>query len=235
MPPDRASPSREACVAVDDLRFAYRGASDFSLHVPKLRLPRGESTVFIGPSGSGKTTLLHLLAGILVPTSGRIVVEGREVTGRTDAERRRIRISSIGIIFQEFELLEHLTVRENILLPYHINRALSLDDAAEARADALARSLGIAPYLTRRPKRLAQGERQRTAICRALVTAPAVVMADEPTGNLDPDNTRGMLDLVFREIGERDATFLMVTHDHSLLDAFDEVIDFTAFGEGAAS
>lgn len=232
--PSPAEPSGQlASVKVHDLTFEYE-AKGFTLRVPRLDVTRGHKVVFIGPSGSGKTTLLHLLAGILVPDAGRIVVEDEDVTAKNDAERRRFRIGTIGIIFQEFELLDHLTVRENVLLPYYVNRALVLDRAAEDRLEDLAASLGISGRLGRRPRRLSHGERQRVAVCRALVTGPRILMADEPTGNLDPRNTHAMMDLVFREVEEHDATFLMVTHDHSLLDTFDRVIDFQAFRKEAS-
>ncbi len=215
-------------IEVEDLLFTYE-SDGFTLRVPDLAVEDGAKVAFIGPSGSGKTTLFHLLAGILVPHSGRISVAGREVSGLPDAERRRFRIGTIGMIFQDFELLDHLTVRENILLPYYVNRALTLDGGVHERVEELARALGIGSYLRRRPAALSHGERQRAAICRALVTEPALVLADEPTGNLDPRNTDVILDLVFRLVEKRGTTFLMVTHDHSLLDRFDRTIDFMDF------
>jgi putative ABC transport system ATP-binding protein len=214
-----------SCIEVDDLRFAYPEGG-FSLDIPTLTVERGRRVVFIGPSGSGKTTLLKLLAGILPPDSGRVIALGRDLGAIGDAQRRRFRIGSIGIIFQEFELLSHLTVRENILLPYYVNRALSLTTEVRTRVRDLADRLGIAPHLDRRPDVLSQGERQRVAVGRALVTRPEILMADEPTGNLDPFHTDSMMDLVLEEVRRREATFLMVTHDHGLLDRFDEVVDF---------
>jgi len=213
-----------AGVAIDGLEFAYPGA-DFRLSLPRCAVPRGDAAVVVGPSGCGKTTLLDLCAGIRLPDRGAIAADGFSWRDHDDAARRRRRLSEVGLVFQEFELLDHLTVEENLLLPYLIHPALRLDEAARGRARGLADDLGIAHLLARRPQRLSQGERQRVAIGRALVTEPSLLLADEPTGNLDPDSTRVVLDLLVRQARARGATLLVVTHDHSLLDAFDQVIE----------
>ena len=148
------------------------------------------SAAFIGPSGSGKTTLLHLIAGITLPQSGTIETNGVDLTGLSENARRGFRIKNIGLVFQEFELLEYLTVLDNVLLPYRINPALELTEAVRARAAAVTVDVGIGDKLSRYPRQLSQGERQRVAVCRAVVTEPAVLMADEPTGNLDPHKQR---------------------------------------------
>jgi ABC-type lipoprotein export system ATPase subunit len=213
-----------AHVEIVDLHFAYPGGT-FSLTVPDLAITAGEHVACIGASGSGKSTLINLICGIAVPDSGTIRVGGHVVTSLGDSERRAMRITEIGMVFQEFELLEYLSGRDNILLPYHVSRALVIDRAARDRADQNAATLGNASLLRRGPRRLSQGERQRLAIARALVTRPAMLVCDEPTGNLDPGNAGRMLDLLFDQVRERDATLLMVTHDHSVLDRFDRVVD----------
>ena len=218
------------CVELDNLTFRYSGGP-FRLRVPELTIPHGEKTAIIGPSGSGKTTLLHLMAGILEPSSGTITVNGVPLGQRSDAQRRELRISSIGMIFQEFELLEHLTVRENMLLPFFVHGALRLTAEVEGHLERLARRAGLAGLLGRKPRGLSQGERQRVAICRALVTDPAVVLADEPTGNLDPETTEEVLSSMFDEVDEHSATLIMVTHDYSLLNRFQRTIDFQQFRE----
>lgn len=178
----------------------------------------------IGPSGCGKTTLLRLASGILGPTSGEIEFDGSRLDRMGGDARRRLRLERIGIVFQDFRLLDHLDVLGNVLLPFRLG-AGRLDRDARDHAEELLSRLGI-DRLARRPvDRLSQGERQRTAICRALVTRPGLVLADEPTGNLDPRNKRVILDELLNTARDRGAAVLAVTHDHELLDAFDEVVD----------
>ena len=212
-------------IEFENMTFSYPHGT-FRLRVPSLRIERGQKVAFIGPSGSGKTTLLHLAAGILPPASGAIRVDGVDLTARSDAARRDFRISRIGLIFQEFELMEYLTVRENILLPYRVNRSLRLTRDVRSSVDELAEAVGIGGSLDRRPHHLSQGERQRVAISRALITRPGMIFADEPTGNLDPRTSRTILQVVLDQAAASGATVLMVTHDHSLLERFDRVVDF---------
>lgn len=220
-------------VELRDVRFAYRpepGADAvFALHVDRLRIERSQRVACIGPSGSGKTTLINLITGILTPTAGSIRLDRHDMDALSDAARRAVRISTVGMVFQSFELLDYLTAEQNILLPYAINPVLRLDTAARDRARNLARSMGIEHVLRRRPERLSQGERQRVAICRALVVDPLLVIGDEPTGNLDPTTADRILDLLFAQTEERGATLLMVTHNHGLLDRFDAVVDVGNF------
>ncbi len=211
-------------IEVTNMTFAYP-RSPFHLRVPSMKITRGEKVAVIGASGSGKTTLLNLAAGILLPESGLISVADTNISMLSDPQRRRFRISNIGMIFQEFELLEYLKVRENILMPFRINSALVLDQQVRTRLEELARTLEIAPLMNRHPCRLSQGERQRVAIGRALITCPKLIFADEPTGNLDPHTSEVILRVILDQVSLSDATVLMVTHDHSLLLHFDRVID----------
>ena len=215
-------------VGIRDLRFGY-GEGDFHLHVPQLSAKNGEALALIGPSGSGKTTLLNLIAGIAVPQSGEVVTRGVEVSRLADRERRAFRIRNVGLVFQEFELLEYLNVLDNVLLPYRIHSALRLDLEVRERARRLADEVGIGALLDRYVTRLSQGERQRVAICRALVTEPAILLADEPTGNLDPESKERVLDILFACAGRTGATLVAVTHDHDVLPRFDRVVDFKSF------
>ncbi len=217
-------------IRVSDLEFRYK-EGEFRLRVPKLEVARGESVAFIGPSGSGKTTLLNLVAGIVLPRSGRIFADDVEVTALSDEERRNYRIARFGLVFQEFELLEYLSVLDNILLPYRINPALPFAPGVRERAETLAKRVGIADKLGRHPSKLSQGERQRVAVCRAVLPQPVVLLADEPTGNLDPANKGRVLSILFDFAEESGATLLTVTHDRDLLERFDRVIDFKEFGE----
>ena len=213
-------------VEIDGLEFRY-GSDGFGLRVPKFCVHSCEKVALVGPSGCGKTTLLNLLAGIVAPVSGRLLVADQDLSRLGDAARRVFRIISVGMVFQEFELLDYLNVRENILLPYLVNPAQRLTPEARARADRLAESLGLADLLTRRIARLSHGERQRVAIGRALVTEPRLVLADEPTGNLDPALKSRIVDLLCEHTAGQGATLVMATHDHSLLSRFDRAIDFS--------
>lgn len=213
-------------IDVTDLAFRYPD-SPFELRIPSLVAAAGESVAVVGPSGSGKTTLLNLLAGILRPESGRVSIDGAEISGLNDSGRRDFRIANIGFVFQDFELLDYLSVRENILLPCFINSSLPLSDDLRERAASLAESMGLGELLERPIQRLSQGERQRVAICRALLTRPRVLLADEPTGNLDPSNKTRIVELLVSYVRDARATLLVVTHDHSLLPMFDRTVDFT--------
>jgi putative ABC transport system ATP-binding protein len=222
-----------AMVDIDELQFQY-GDSGFQLSVPALCVADGERVAFIGPSGSGKTTLLHLIAGIVPPAGGTIVTNRVDVTALGEPARRDFRVVNVGLVFQEFELLEYLSVLDNILLPYRINSALRLDGEVRARADDLADRVGIADKLGRFPSQLSQGERQRVAVCRAVVPGPPLLLADEPTGNLDPMNKIRVLDILLDVADATDATLITVTHDHDLLHRFGRVVDFKSFSEAPA-
>ncbi len=215
-------------ITINNLEFHY-DAGDFRLLIPELVVPQAEKTAFIGPSGSGKTTLLNLIAGIFLPRAGLVTVDASIVSKLNDSERRNFRIQNIGFVFQDFELIDYLNVLDNILHPYRITGALTLDMDVRARAVQLAEEMGIADKLKRHPNDLSQGEKQRVAICRSLLPSPKVVLADEATGNLDPANKTKILDLLFRSVETHGATLLAVTHDHELLPRFDRVIDFQDF------
>jgi len=221
-------------VNFSDTIFTYPG-SDFRLSVPELQVSTGERLAIIGPSGSGKTTLLNLIAGIFLPGQGDVVVNGVEISKLSDARRREFRISQIGFVFQDFELLDYLSVLDNILHPFRITRALRMTSVVRARATQLAERMGIGDKLLRHAKDLSHGEKQRAAICRALVTQPGIVLADEATGNLDPENKYRIMDLLHEIVVAQKATLIAVTHDHDLLPRFDRVIDFDLFRGDAPS
>ena len=214
--------------SIQDLLFSFNPRS-FSLHIPHLEIESGSKTAIVGPSGSGKTTLLRLLSGIYIPQGGRIQVGDHEVGKMSDTERRRFRIQNIGFVFQEFELLDYLNVRENIRLPFRINRHAEPDTHLDEAIEELAKDLGFRTKLERRIDALSQGEKQRVAVARALLTKPGLLLADEPTGNLDPENKSNLRDLLFSHSAKNHSTLIVVTHDHSLLDGFDRVIDFEDF------
>jgi putative ABC transport system ATP-binding protein len=215
-------------IEIRDLHFAYPDGA-FRLGIPSFQLQEGEKLAVIGPSGSGKTTLLDLVSGILAPRSGEVRVAGTDIGALSDSDRRDFRIRAIGFVFQDFELLDYLNVLDNILHPYRITGALPLDRTARERARRLAEGLGVGDKLERHPDHLSQGEKQRVAICRALLPGPRLILADEATGNLDPRNKGRILDLLFDSVDAHGATLLAVTHDHELLPRFDRVVDFADF------
>lgn len=217
-----------ARVQVEDLAFGYSD-DPFRLRIPEFELAPGEAVALIGPSGSGKSTLLSLLCGILLPARGSVALDGVRWTTLSEAERRARRIGSVGLVFQEFELFDPLTVTENVLLPYHVNPALELNESARDRAHELMQRLGIDALAAKRPRSLSQGERQRVALCRGLVARPGLILADEPTGNLDPESAEAALELLFHARAEG-ATLVVVTHDHGLLPRFDRHVDFAHWG-----
>lgn len=215
-------------IEIRQLQFAFAHGG-FRLAIDNLRIEQGERVAIVGPSGSGKTTLLHLLAGVYRADSGEIRVGDTRVHSLSDAARRDFRIANIGLVFQEFELVEYLNVRDNIVLPFLINKRLKLTSSVRAEGDRLAESLGLGDKLKRRIHKLSHGERQRVAVCRALLPRPALLLADEPTGSLDPSNKDHLLDLLVEMAAQSNATLVVVTHDHGLLDRFDRVIDFRDF------
>ncbi|MEH6616343.1 MAG: ABC transporter ATP-binding protein [Porticoccus sp.] len=213
-------------IELHDLEFRY-DQSSFALQIGRLRLEAEEHAALIGPSGCGKTSLLNILAGVVLPHSGKVQVANESVDRLPDARRRDFRIRNLGLVFQNFELLDYLNVRDNILLPLRVGRGLSVTAALRKRALDLAERLDIADKLERHPPQLSQGERQRVAVCRALILQPLVILADEPTGNLDPANKFVVLDLLLDYARENGATLLTVTHDQELLNRFDRVVDFS--------
>ena len=215
-------------IRIEGLTFQYP-EGEFSLQIPRLEVEAGEKVAVIGPSGSGKTTLINLLAGIVPAVSGHVTVQGMTLDQMDDTERRRFRIANVGFVFQDFALLEYLTILDNILHPYRINGALTLTAQVREHAVGLVAAMGIEHKLNRYVHHLSQGEKQRAAICRALVTRPPLILADEPTGNLDPANKSQILQHLFHHLEVTGATLLAVTHDHGLLGQFDRVIDFQDF------
>ena len=210
-------------VHAEGLRLAYPGG--FDLHLAELRIDAGERVALIGPSGSGKSTLIDAIAGIREVDGGRLRVLGRDWASTPERDRRAVRLTSIGMAFQEFELLQYLSARENIGLGRDVGAWSGPAADCGARVDQLARRAGISHTLDRRPDRLSQGERQRVSLCRALLNRPPLILCDEPTGNLDPASARAVMDLLLDQAGEDGAAVLLATHDHALLARFDRVVE----------
>ena len=216
-------------IELSNIKFEYKQSS-FRLEFDSLRAESKKAVALIGPSGCGKTTLMSLIAGILPPQAGEIAIKNTHINQLSDSKRRLFRIQNIGFVFQDFALLEYLNLYENILHPYRINSALTLDASVKKRANDLAEKVGISKRLKNYPGQTSVGEQQRCAIARALLNEPSIILADEPTGNLDPQNKKAILDILIRYVKEYEATLLVATHDYELLDFLDETIDFKTLG-----
>ena len=204
--------SDEPIIAIRDLRKIYR-LGDVDVHALRgvnLDVQRGEFVAIIGPSGSGKSTLFHIVGGLTPPTSGTVHIDGRDLLGMTDAERTELRKTSVGFVFQKYNLLPTLTARDNIEIARHIARK---NGALDPHFEEVLKLLGIAGRLDHKPRAMSGGEQQRVAIARAIVNHPAILLADEPTGNLDTENSTAVLG-VLRGLNESlGQTILMITHN----------------------
>ncbi len=227
MDPNLQSPrlERRILIKMRDVEFSYPG-EDFRLGVQALSFAEAARVALIGPSGCGKTTLAFLMAGLLRPGAGQVWALGQALHGATDAELRSFRRNRVGFVFQQFELLDYLSAEDNILLSDHLEGHVSRARRDQARK--LAERVGVGHRLRHRPATLSQGERQRVAICRALLHEPQLLIADEPTGNLDPDTSELIMGLLHEQVGRLGCTFVMVTHDHALLERFDHCLDCRA-------
>ena len=211
-------------IAVRDLQFGYPDAG-FRLRIGRLEIGRDETVALTGPSGCGKTTLINLLSGILAPSAGSVAIESIAISDLGEEDRRDFRAVKMGLVFQEFELLEYLTVFDNIVLPYRMTPVLELEPSIFERAQGLAEEVGLSDKLRRYPGHLSQGERQRVAVCRAMITRPGMLFGDEPTGNLDPANRDHVMEVLFDYAKRERAPLVVITHDHELLPLFDRTID----------
>ncbi|MGH2484847.1 MAG: ABC transporter ATP-binding protein [Ktedonobacterales bacterium] len=187
-----------------------------------MRVEPGELVALVGPSGSGKTTLLAIVGALLEPTSGQVVLDGRDITALAPGERVELRLARIGFVLQAANLVPFLTARDQLLLVAKL--AGVKKSAAASRADSLLKELGLAERATHYPEKLSGGERQRVAIARALMNNPALILADEPTASLDSVRGREVVRLLAREVKARGAAAIMVTHDERMLDLCDRVV-----------
>jgi putative ABC transport system ATP-binding protein len=206
---------------IDVSRTVTSGAGPLTILKPTtLRIESGRTVAITGPSGSGKSTLLGLIAGLDAPTSGRILIDGVEITALGEEALARLRGEKIGIVFQFFHLLPSLTAYENVLVPMEIAGAAGAAD----RARELLEEVGLSGRATHYPSQLSGGEQQRVAIARALANQPSVLLADEPTGNLDSATGRQVIDLLVALNRRHQRTLVIVTHDPDLAALADETI-----------
>ncbi|MEK6665865.1 MAG: ABC transporter ATP-binding protein [candidate division NC10 bacterium] len=203
-------------VAVRDLEKEYRGGPEVVrvLKGVSLSVARGEVVALVGASGVGKSTLLHLLGALDRPTAGQVLFDGEDVFARSESGLARFRRTEVGFIFQFYNLLGEMTALENAMLPALLQR-LPWEEARSRAADAL-HEVGLGDRLTHRPGELSGGEQQRVAIARAVMHRPRLVLADEPTGNLDPKTSEVIFDLFLRLQAERGLTFVIATHNQDL-------------------
>jgi putative ABC transport system ATP-binding protein len=213
--------SRQVVIATDvTRRYGEGDAAVNALAGISTAFDRKRFTAIMGPSGSGKSTLMHILAGLDRPTSGTVTLDGVEITGLDDAELTRLRRDKLGFVFQFFNLLPVLTAEENVVLPLSIAGRRPDPEWLER----LIRTVGLEDRRTHRPAELSGGQQQRVAVARALVSKPAVVFADEPTGNLDSKSSLDVLRLLRQAVDEFGQTVIMVTHDPAAASHADRLI-----------
>ena len=209
-------------IKIKDLAFAYK-EGDFSLKIPELELPQNKAIAIVGPSGSGKSTLMKIIAGEIATQGGSITVNEQEINNFSDSQRRHFRLNQIGMILQDSALLEYLNLQDNICLAAKLqNKKYDAE-----RLKKITESCGIAKLMNKKPAFASEGEKQRAAICRALLTNPEIILADEPTSSLDRQNSLAATGLLIEQCKEHETTLVMITHDDSQLEFFDEVIDIT--------
>lgn len=223
----------QTIITADNLTFRYP-SSEFKLDFPKLEVAVGTQCAITGSSGCGKTTLLRLLSGIERTQTGEITIKGQRLSEMSNKANRNFRNREFGFIFQDFRLVEYLSLRDNILLG--VTLGSNRDTAtAIARLDELANRVGIAHLLDRRVTKLSRGEMQRVAVCRALIHNPSVIFADEPTANLDRKNSDIIWELINSEARANNATVLAVTHDTDFINRFEQVVELGSLIDTAAS
>lgn len=219
--------SNKALIEIQDLQFVYPGQQKPTLVIPEFSVKKGEELFLYGPSGSGKTTLLECLAGVLKPTQGSLKILGQDLSLMSAAARDAFRAEHLGYVFQSFNLIPYLSVRENIELPLHLSGARrarlgSVDTEMVIRA--LCGNLGIGDLLENKVTELSVGQQQRVAVARALLGKPDLLLADEPTSALDTDHREKFLKLLFELAELYETTVVFVSHDRSIENLFSRTL-----------
>lgn len=209
-------------IVITNLTFAYSKASRPILNIPKFEVQDGESLALVGKSGSGKSTLLNAIAGIVAVSQGSLNVNGVELTALSETERDAFRAENVGYVFQTFNLLQGLTAFENVLLAMSFSKKNS---DAKSRAKQLLERVGLGGKQACKPRELSVGEQQRVAIARAIANAPKLLLADEPTANLDEQNTDSVLNLLKEVASEENRILILVTHERDVAATLPRSID----------
>ena len=213
-----------------EMTYDDNGTKINALKVKSIKVDDGEKVAFIGSSGCGKTTLFNLISGMITPTKGNVLVEDVDITTLTESERDLFRANHIGYIFQDFNLFPDFTVLQNVVLPMSFSKRYKKEEMEKEALNMLKR-VGLENKKDQKVKTLSGGERQRVAIARAIVNKPNVILADEPTGNLDYKNGAKIMDLIIQIAEEEKATLLVITHNNSQLDLFDRSINIEELNE----
>lgn len=228
------------CIRLTDIAFRWPNNTGNTIDIPSLHLDKGETLFIHGASGSGKTTLLNLITGVLSPYQGKIEILGSDLSKEKPTVRDQYRVDHFGIIFQQFNLIPYLNVLENITLPcsFSLRRSTKIDVERKTlteESQRLLQSLGFADanIAYRNVTELSTGQQQRVAAARALIGAPEIIIADEPTSSLDADAKQGFLTLLFQEISKSGSSLIFVSHDRSLAAEFDRVLSFEDINKGS--
>ena len=209
-------------ISIQDLKFAYQAPV---LDIEKFEMQSSEKTFLQGPSGSGKSTLLNLVSGVTQIQEGEIRIDGSDFSTLSSSKRDKIRGAKIGYIFQNFNLIPYLSVKENIELPCTLSQRKPIKQTLEEESNYLIESLGLTPQKNQKVFQLSLGQQQRVAAARALMGAPKLIIADEPTSSLDYDRAQDFMDLLFGLIEKNKLALLFVSHDDRLKDRFDRAVN----------
>ena len=211
-------------INIKNIEMVYESGSESIkvLDVPEWSVEKGVQTAVFGPSGSGKSTLLHIISGLVLPTSGSVEVCGEIVSGLSESQRDHFRARKIGYIFQNFNLLQGYTVLENVLM----GMTFSPGKADRVVAKGLLEKVGLGAKMKRRPFELSFGEQQRVAVARAIANKPELILADEPTGSLDPHNSEEVVKNLKEVCRENGCTLIIVSHNMEIISYFESIVDF---------